>query len=237
MLQNDNNEYQFPSDTLEIDLETEKVSNQNLELKPNFEPEQLQIASLEENLTSIYRQTNVDSINFSPIRVEKKIESAYEIIRRNTQTVAKARSEYIRTSSAPDNNGRKLGKMMRKLISNNSNDCSETPLTEQDLKKRESDITDRIYPDQPGLEQKFFMDKQDWFFHQEKTDSKGNVYRNTFHYEIHPEGILRIGKGYINGEELDNFAQATSEYTKLVMSDELYKNITKHDISSDEIAA
>lgn len=71
----------------------------------------------------------------------------------------------------------------------------------------------------------FFFEGRDkngvdsWFFHQEKTDSvSGNRNSRTLHYEVLPAGVLLVGTGYLQSEELDKFVLATEMYHKRVLS-------------------
>jgi hypothetical protein len=76
----------------------------------------------------------------------------------------------------------------------------------------------------------FFFDGRDknginsWFFHQDKIDPiSGNHDSRTLHYEILPAGVLLVGTGYLQGEELSKFITATKMYHRRVM-DQIYLN-------------
>ena len=98
-------------------------------------------------------------------------------------------------------------------------------LTEKKLKAKESEIGGKIFgPIKPNERREFFNDNQrSWFFHQEITDSAGIIKSVTLHYEIHPNGILRVSSvegvhnEFIKGQELDNFISATEIYYGRVM--------------------
>ena len=98
-------------------------------------------------------------------------------------------------------------------------------LTEKQLKAKESEIGAKIFgPIKPNERREFFNDnKKSWFFHQEITDSSNVVHSVTLHYEIHPNGILRVSSKsgvhseFISGQELDNFVSATEIYYGRVM--------------------
>lgn len=98
-------------------------------------------------------------------------------------------------------------------------------LTEKQLKAKESEIGAKIFgPIRPNERREFFNDNQrSWFFHQEITDLTGAVSSVTLHYEIHPNGILRVSSKedvhneFIKGQELDNFIAATEIYYGRVM--------------------
>lgn len=74
----------------------------------------------------------------------------------------------------------------------------------------------------------FFFEGRDkqgidsWFFHQEKTDSvSGNHSSRTLHYEVLPAGVLLVGTGYLQSEELNKFILATEMYHTRVL-DQIY---------------
>ncbi len=98
-------------------------------------------------------------------------------------------------------------------------------LTEKQLKARESEIGAKIFgPIKPNERREFFNDnKRSWFFHQELTDSTGVEHSTTLHYEVHPNGILRVSSQagvkneFIKGQELNNFITATEMYYSRVM--------------------
>jgi hypothetical protein len=108
------------------------------------------------------------------------------------------------------------------------------PLTEKQLKAKESAIGAKIFgPTKPNERREFFNDnKKSWFFHQEITDSAGIVHAVTLHYEVHPHGILRISSlegvknEFIKGQELDNFISATEIYYERVMREIYHKEPT-----------
>jgi len=96
---------------------------------------------------------------------------------------------------------------------------------ERELKTMEGEIGARIFgPLEPNERRAFFNDsKSSWFFYQEKTDELKNIHSVTLHYEVRPEGILRVVNRdgmkceYIHGQELDNFLAATEIYYDNVM--------------------
>ena len=111
----------------------------------------------------------------------------------------------------------------KKLFNNSSR---QPQLTERDLKARESEIGSKIFgPLKPNERREFFNDNErSWFFHQEITDQTGKIHSVTLHYEVHPNGILRVSSQphikneFINGQELDNFVEATKIYHQRVMN-------------------
>ncbi len=105
-------------------------------------------------------------------------------------------------------------------------DSRRPNITEKDLKARESEIGSKIFgPLKPNERREFFNDNErSWFFHQELTDQTGKVHSVTLHYEVHPNGILRVSSQqgvkneFISGQELENFASATEIYYQRVMT-------------------
>ena len=98
-------------------------------------------------------------------------------------------------------------------------------MTEKQLKAQESAIGAKIFgPIKPNERREFFNDnKRSWFFHQEITDPAGIISSVTLHYEVHPQGILRVSSKedvyneFIKGQELENFVSATEIYYGRVM--------------------
>jgi len=117
----------------------------------------------------------------------------------------------------------------KKLLSVNYNP-SNSKLTEKQLKSLEAEIGAAIFgPIAPNERRAFFNDnRESWFFHQEKVDSMKNLHSITLHYEVRPEGVLRVSNQMgmkcemISGEELANFINATEIYYSRVM-DKIYK--------------
>lgn len=107
-------------------------------------------------------------------------------------------------------------------------------MTEADLMNQEAAICSDIFenrtlPDHLEANLSFFnYDPMRWFLHDRVTDKQTKASAEvTFHYEVHPHGVLRIvshsdrPNEIISGEELDNFVAATHRYHEKVMS-ELY---------------
>jgi len=96
---------------------------------------------------------------------------------------------------------------------------------ERELKTMEGEIGAKIFGPMAANERRsFFNDSlQSWFFHQEKTDALRNVHSVTLHYEVRPEGVLKVSNKsgmkceYITGQELKNFIDATKIYHERVM--------------------
>ena len=127
-----------------------------------------------------------------------------------------------------------------KKILKSDQPVKKQPLTEKQLKVMESEIGARIFgPIAPNERREFFNDNErSWFFHQEIVNKLGLTQSVTLHYEVHPNGILRISSRedtkneFISGQELDNFMSAIQIYYERVM-----KQIYNRDVSADKKAA
>jgi len=130
-----------------------------------------------------------------------------------------------------------LIKNFAKKLLNSDKFTKKQPLTEKKLKAMESEIGAKIFgPIAPNERREFFNDNQrSWFFHQEIVDKSGFTQSVTLHYEVHPNGILRISSRedtkneFISGQELDNFMAAIQMYYERVM-----KQIYNRDVSADK---
>lgn len=108
---------------------------------------------------------------------------------------------------------------------------------ERELKTKEGEIGATIFgPLEPNESRSFFNDNHSsWFFYQEKTDLIGKKHSITFHYEVRPEGVVRIHNKagmkceLIVGEELKNFIDATEIYYETVMDKVYNRKINKND--------
>lgn len=103
-------------------------------------------------------------------------------------------------------------------------------LTDRELLREESKIGATLFgPIPEGRQREFFcLDESTWIWHEEWRDEKGVERQTTIRYEVHPNGIMKISDGpryqFIEGAELENFAQATSLYYE-----ETAKKIYKRD--------
>lgn len=136
--------------------------------------------------------------------------------------------------------------LIKVLFSRELSDKYNKILTDRELKIEEGEIGANIFGPIAKNEQRlFFYDNlgpngyPSWFYHEEKTDSDKNNHSTTLHYEVHPEGIWRINTKngleceLINGQELDNFVQATEIYYQKVTSQIYGKTVNQ----SDKLAA
>jgi len=109
-------------------------------------------------------------------------------------------------------------------------------MTEEILRSQESAIGATIFgPIAPNERREFWYQTRhngldSWFFHQAKTDAKGKDLGDiTLHYEVHPNGTLRISSDpktpneFIHGQELENLLTATKMYRDMVLS-QLYSS-------------
>ncbi|MCX6728417.1 MAG: hypothetical protein NTV39_01450 [Candidatus Saccharibacteria bacterium] len=103
------------------------------------------------------------------------------------------------------------------------------PLTEDILRAKESEIGATIFgamaPNE--IQREFWYDRRiadrdSWLFHQKIVEDTG-VKDVTIHYEVHPNGVLRISSHpntkneFIEGQELENFMTATELYRDMVI--------------------
>lgn len=110
------------------------------------------------------------------------------------------------------------------------------PLTEDHLKIEESRIGGQIFGEvKPNERREFFYDQaKSWFFYQSLDEGSNNFRYVTLHYEVHPQGILRVSSDestpniFIEGEELTNFVNSAQIYHDRVMG-ELYPDYRASD--------
>lgn len=103
-------------------------------------------------------------------------------------------------------------------------------VTVESLKRKESSIGGSLFSTgRPNERIEFFNDNmRSWFFYQELVNANGSRHSTTLHYEVNPQGVLKVSTKnslkceYIIGQEYDNFMQATSLYYERVMK-HLYK--------------
>lgn len=96
-------------------------------------------------------------------------------------------------------------------------------LTERDLIRLESELGRELFgPIPAGHRREFFcLDSQTWVWHEEWTDpATGKLRIVTTRYEVHPNGVLKVQEGqpykFVDGQELQNLASATSMYYEKV---------------------
>lgn len=140
--------------------------------------------------------------------------------------IARARNEYLsnQKSKSAETKNHFIAAVAKKMF---GRDWKPELMTETGLKAKESSIGATIFGARQANERiEFFNDNhKSWFFYQEKTNSKGMKFSQTFHYEVHPETILRVvtnqgmkvEKAF--GEDLDNFIKATEIYYERVMKE------------------
>ena len=103
-------------------------------------------------------------------------------------------------------------------------------ITDRELLREESKVGATLFgPIPEGRQREFFcLDESTWIWHEEWRDEKGVERQTTIRYEVHPNGIMKVSDGprfqFIEGAELENFAQATRLYYE-----ETAKRIYKRD--------
>lgn len=104
-------------------------------------------------------------------------------------------------------------------------------LTERELISLESQIGAAIFGDKPGhvKRREFFnLDERTWIWYEESVDADGTVQELTTRYELQEQGILKVQPNYqysyLEGEELENFVLAVSEYYERVARQVYHKD-------------
>jgi hypothetical protein len=127
-------------------------------------------------------------------------------------------------------------KSLAKVLFNKETSIRSEDLTDEILRAKESAIGATIFgPIAPNERREFWYQTRhhgldSWYFHQAKTDARGKgLGEITLHYEVHPNGILRISSSpatpneFIHGQELENLLTATRMYKDMVVS-QLYSS-------------
>ncbi|HZJ34947.1 MAG TPA: hypothetical protein VFD55_02995 [Candidatus Angelobacter sp.] len=192
-------------------------------------------------LDEIY-DTGVSEAPIYQRQAESAINPASKILYDISESIAEARKNHLNSNffhhKTAENN---FIKAVAKGLFNRDLSIRRTePFTEDILKRQESAIGATLFGPRPSNEHiEFFNDnRESWFFYQCITDSMGASQSVTFHYEVRPEGILRVSNKadmkceFIKGQEFNNFMVATDMYHKYVMS-----QIYDIDLSSDKKAA
>lgn len=105
-------------------------------------------------------------------------------------------------------------------------------ITDRDLLRLESKIGATLFGEVPkGRRREFFcLDESTWIWHEEWKDEKGVERQLSVRYEVHPNGIMKVSEGpryqFIEGDELNNFVEATRLYYEQVARD-IYKRDPK----------
>ncbi len=93
-----------------------------------------------------------------------------------------------------------------------------------DLVNAESELGRTLFGPIPvGHNREFFKHKGNvWIWHEDWTDTFGNLQNMTIRYEVRPTGVYKkvAGENYIKieGDELNNFRLAAKSYLELVKS-------------------
>ena len=96
-------------------------------------------------------------------------------------------------------------------------------LTERELISLESQLGAAIFGERPAhvRRREFFnLDEQTWIWYEESVDDDGTVHELTTRYELQEQGILKVQPNYqysyLEGQELENFVLAVTEYYERV---------------------
>jgi hypothetical protein len=183
-----------------------------------------------ENVYDMYRVIgqSIDNQAGSQSQVEKAVSPMLSRLHDIGDNLERARTEKLQAQP----NRRSIDLQIfvsdiAKLLFNRSlSEKSYESLLRNELVAKESKVGAAIF----GLKttdserSEFFYDGRDgngvdsWFFHQEKSiDGTGNRQSKTLHYEVLPAGILLVGSGYLQTEELSKFITATEMYNSRVI--------------------
>ena len=142
--------------------------------------------------------------------------------------ISEARKRRLETQFFTNVNNQRgfVGSVAKAILGRELSSYRLEPLTEDILKQEESVVGSSLFPiSRKGEHITFFNDTtESWFFNQTIVDENNNVYKVTFHYEVHHNGILKISSNsntpnqFISGQELDNFALAVKGYHVGVMN-------------------
>jgi len=225
MLQDSNNEYKIPENEYSPELNG-SVCDENLE-----------------SIYDIYRSEankphESDINDIYPDRFQTKDERLASLTIKRLNVICvdieKARSDKLKKRLQPSrhsNDVRVFTRGVAKLFFNKGiSDQSFEKRARNDLITKESVIGAAIFGLKSNSNERdeFFCeghvkdhnqdDVDSWLFHQEKTDTlTGNHTSRTLHYEVLPTGVLLVGNGYIQSDELDKFVAATEMYYERVM--------------------
>lgn len=103
-------------------------------------------------------------------------------------------------------------------------------ISRRELIQRESEIGGHLFGHIPdGHHRQFFnLDRTTWVWYEEWKDEKGKMESTTTRYEVHPNGVLKVQEGtqyyYIEGQELNNFVNATRMYYDRVTRDVYHRD-------------
>ncbi len=74
---------------------------------------------------------------------------------------------------------------------------------------------------EPTRQRRFFcLDERTWVWHEEWYDDNKKLHRSTVRYDVHPDGIYKVGhdlsRHALSDEELENFHQAVQLYARKI---------------------
>lgn len=177
----------------------------------------------------------VDSQDDNQKQAEKAVSPILSRLHEIGDNLEKSRTERLQSQSTRHSmDVRIFVSDISKLLFNRSlSDKTYESLLRNELVSRESKVGAAIFglTTNDSERNEFFYDGRDnngvdsWFFHQEKVvDSAGNRQSRTLHYEVWTAGILLVGSGYLQTEELSKFVTATEMYNERVIS-QVYSGI------------
>lgn len=191
-------------------------------------------ASIRSNVYNIYDQIDKNKGSNNSELDNQIIKKLYYI----ADDLAELRKQHLNSPMAMKaaERSRVAHTLIRILFDRDLSPKYKNLLTERELKIEEGEIGADIFGPLDSNERRaFFNDNHySWFFYQEKVDSSKTKHSTTLHYEVRPEGVLRINNKVgmqcelITGQELDNFVKATEIYHSRVTS-QIYSNSIRHD--------
>lgn len=226
MIQNSNSEYQIPQIENNQELDGSVNDNENLE-----------------NIYDIYRSEEKNTYepdvnDIYPDRFQTKAERLTNLTVKRLNDICtdieKARTDKLKKQSQPNRHSSDVKVFTRGIarlfFNKDISDQSFEKRARNDLITKESVIGAAIFGLKTTNDERdeFFCEGRvkdhnqnyvdSWLFHQEKTNvATGDHASRTLHYEVLPTGVLLVGNGYIQGDELDKFVTATEMYHEQVM--------------------
>lgn len=151
--------------------------------------------------------------------IEKNISKESIEVLGMASDLEKSRSEFLASGQNLDavKNG------LRKTIFGGNSSRKATTI--EQLRFAEAEIGSAMFGNNPDVRTEFFNDfdnTNSWFFYQQAINKKGDKSSVTLHYDVQPNGILRIKDKEINGcfikgDELGNFLESATMYYEQVM--------------------
>lgn len=203
-----------------------------------------QVDSARDAVNDIFENGVTDQVNDifhsldTATQSERDIKGAVEKIKQIGDSIASARKYRLDSLLLKKTQGRVrfISSAAKLLFDREISRTRLEDITEADLRSQESAICSnmfgkRVLPDNLEGHISFFnYDRTRWFLHDQVIDKQTKASAEvTFHYEVHPEGILCLNtrhdtpNKFLAGDELDNFVVATEAYYDII-SRELYNS-------------